>query len=63
MKTNSELLQKYRSTNQETQHLYDKQNGLSLWTCSEDYRKQYLKNHPVMIVREIPNGQISNLNK
>ena len=54
MKTNSEFSQKHRSNNSVNQHLYDKQHGLSLWKCNEDRRKNWLKNHPIMIQRRMP---------
>ena len=54
METNSEYSQKHRSNNSVNQHLYDKQYGLSLWKCNEDRRKNWLKNHPIMIQRQMP---------
>ena len=58
MKTNSEFLQKYRSNNQQNQHLYDKQHGLSLWKSSGDNQRRYMNNYPIMNKRVIPRHSI-----
>ena len=49
MKTHMEYSHKMRCKNEVNQRLYDKQYGLSLWKCREDYRTQYLDSHPTMI--------------
>jgi hypothetical protein len=42
-----EFLQKHSSANQRIQNKYDKKYGLSLWKCTEDYRKRYLETNPI----------------
>ena len=54
MKTNIEFSQKHRSNNPVNQHLYDKQDGRSLWLCSEDSSSPNVNNDSILSEMVMP---------